>query len=78
MLSASTPFVISHGGCTQKDIRGRGVACHDTELAGKAPHDGQSVVSGGVAMKMVLYISIWTKEMLCKCAKLHQQFAIST
>ena len=46
---------------------------HDKELAGKAPHDGQSVVSGVLSTEIVLCISIWTNEMLCKCAKLHQQ-----
>ena len=32
----------------------------DKELAGKAPHDGQSVVSGGLPTDMVLCITIWT------------------
>ena len=31
------------------------MACHGTELAGKAPRDGQSVVSRGVAAEIVLY-----------------------
>ena len=39
------------------------MAYHDTELAGKAPHDGQSMVSGGLQR---FCISIWSTAVLYK------------